>query len=211
MPRLGVLKRGVEQDYAVPAFSEFKARDQDLENREDAMEFQGETYLFNFSLVAITFAAVTALVMLIRQSMGSGLSRFDIHLIATYLSYGFTLAILALIPPLISLLNVSSQALWSISSIVALLIFIPMQMRVIVRRRIASKRPAPLVVKISWAVHWIGILVLMVNASGVLMQGAHLYAFSLTSSLAVVMFMFSRRVASVFGELPQDGFDPDRG
>ena len=35
------------------------------------MELPGETYLFNLSLIAVTFTAVSALVMLMRQTMGA--------------------------------------------------------------------------------------------------------------------------------------------
>jgi hypothetical protein len=47
------------------------------------VELTGETYLFNLSLLALTFAAVSALVMLLRQTMGGRLSYFDVYLIAT--------------------------------------------------------------------------------------------------------------------------------
>lgn len=44
------------------------------------MELPGGAYLLNLSLLAITFAAVSVLVMLVRWSMGGKLSNFDIHL-----------------------------------------------------------------------------------------------------------------------------------
>ena len=43
------------------------------------MDVPGEAYLFNLSLLAITFAAVSVLVMLMRQTMGGRLSNFDVH------------------------------------------------------------------------------------------------------------------------------------
>ena len=45
------------------------------------MEEPGSIYLFNLSLIAMTFTAVTALVMFLRQTMGGKLSNFDIYLI----------------------------------------------------------------------------------------------------------------------------------
>ena len=40
------------------------------------MDMPGETYLFNLSLLAVTFAAVSALVMLLRQVMGGRFTQF---------------------------------------------------------------------------------------------------------------------------------------
>jgi hypothetical protein len=53
------------------------------------MELPGETYLFNLSLIAVTFTAVSALVMLLRQTMGGKLSNFDVYLITSLISFGF--------------------------------------------------------------------------------------------------------------------------
>ena len=47
------------------------------------MELPGEVYLFNLSLIAVTFAVVSALVMIMRQTMGGSLSNFDVYLITT--------------------------------------------------------------------------------------------------------------------------------
>jgi hypothetical protein len=57
------------------------------------MELPGETYLFNLSLIAVTFTAVSALVMLMRQTMGGKLSNFDVYLITSYISFGFAVAL----------------------------------------------------------------------------------------------------------------------
>ena len=66
------------------------------------MELHGEAYLFNLSLLAITFAAVSVLVMLVRQTMGGRLSNFDIHLITSYIARGFVIAVAAILPSLVA-------------------------------------------------------------------------------------------------------------
>jgi hypothetical protein len=68
------------------------------------MEVPGETYLFNLSLIAVTFTAVTALVMLFRQTMGGKLSNFDIYLITSFISFGFAIAISAILLPWVAFL-----------------------------------------------------------------------------------------------------------
>lgn len=175
------------------------------------MELHGETYLYNLSLIAVTFTAVSALVMLMRQSMGGKLSNFDIHLITTYLSYGFVLSLLALLPPLIVLFEPGPVVLWSVSSAIAAAVFAPVLASIVLRRKRVSPQSAPWVVLASFFVHGLAIIVLVVNAAVLPWQGIHLYAAALTLSLATLMLTFVRRIASLFGEKPGDDWDPKLG
>ena len=75
------------------------------------MELPGETFLFNLSLLAITFSAVSVLVTLLRQTMGGELSKFDVYLVNAFVQQGFALAIAAILPPLIARFEVSMQGL----------------------------------------------------------------------------------------------------
>jgi len=175
------------------------------------MELPGQAYLFNLSLIAITFAAVSALVMLIRQSMGGGLTKYDIHLIASYISYGFVLSLIALLPPLISLFQLSPHTLWTVSSGFAVLIFGPVLASVIFRRAKASPHAVPVVVKASFYLHGFANILFLANAVIAPWQGIQLYAAALTLSVATVMWTFARRIASLFGDKLLEGFDPDRG
>jgi len=174
------------------------------------MELPGEAYLFNMSLLAMTFAAVSALVMLIRQSLGGDLSKFDIHLITTYISYGFVLSLIALLPPLVSFFMLPMNVVWTVSSCLAVLIFLPVLVSVMRRRRSASAKPAPVAVRISFVAHGAANLLFVVNAFVQPWQGIHLYAAALTLSIATAMWMFTRRIASLFGKMQTGGFDPDR-
>jgi hypothetical protein len=175
------------------------------------MELHGETYLFNLSLIAVTFTAVSVLVMLIRQVMGGKLSNFDIHLITTYLSYGFVLSLLALLPPLIALFDPGPVVLWSISSALAAAIFTPVLAGIVARRKKVSSQVIPFTVRSSFVVHGLAILLLLLNAVALPWQGLHLYATALTLSLATLMLTFVRRIASLFGGTTGEGWDPKRG
>ena len=57
------------------------------------MELHGEVYLFNLSLMAITFSAVSALITLLRQAVAGKLSNLDVFLVNAYVSHGFVVAI----------------------------------------------------------------------------------------------------------------------
>jgi hypothetical protein len=67
-------------------------------------------------LPSITFSAVSALVMLLRQTMGGKLSKFDVYLVIAFVQQVFALAIAAILPPLIARFEVSSAVLWTIAS-----------------------------------------------------------------------------------------------
>src|SRR5260221_9112892 len=99
------------------------------------MEMPGSTYLFNLSVVAMSFAAVSVLVMLIRQMMGGKLSNFDIHQIASYVGAGFMLTIAALLPSLISSFGFATAQMWALASGFAALLIAASTASVFAQRR----------------------------------------------------------------------------
>ena len=79
-------------------------------------DLPGEAYLLNLSLLAVTFAAVSVLVMLVRQTLGGKLSNFDIHLVTSYVARGFVIAFAALLPLMLDDFRLSPQVFWAITS-----------------------------------------------------------------------------------------------
>jgi hypothetical protein len=175
------------------------------------MELHGETYLFNLSLLAITFAAVSALVMLIRQTMGGKLSNFDIYLIASYVSCGFAQALAAILPPLVSLFELPKAALWAISSVLAAILIGGVIFNVVRLRRNVSPEPMASAQVLSLSMHGVAIIVFLINAAVLPWQGVHLFALAVTLSVAGVMWAFVRRVSSLLGDKPGEDWDPKRG
>ena len=80
------------------------------------IELPGAAYLYNLSLLAATVAVVSALVMVVRETMGGKLSKFDVYLLTTYISLGFVIAISAIVPPLVALFDPAPWALWLVAS-----------------------------------------------------------------------------------------------
>ena len=175
------------------------------------MELPGEAYLFNLSLIAISFAVVSALVMIMRQSMGGKMSLFDVYLISTYISWGFTQSLVALLPPLAALFEPAPRVLWAISSGLAAVIFAAVLASIVRWRLKASPEPIALAVKTSFSLHGVAILIFLANAAVEPWQGVHLFAAALTLSVASVMWAFVRRIASLFGVKPSKDWDPKRG
>ena len=83
------------------------------------MELPGSGYLYNLSVLAVTFATVSALVMLVRQTLGGKLSNFDIFLLRGFVSFSLFVAFAAILPPLVALSGAPARVLWPLTSAVA--------------------------------------------------------------------------------------------
>jgi hypothetical protein len=173
------------------------------------MELPGAEYLFTLSLVAITFTAVSVLVMLMRHSLGGRPSNFDIYLLTAYISFGFAQTLAGLTPALVMLADLSMNFRWIISSVIAaVLIGCALGQSVYLRSR-ASPQPMSYSVAGGFAIHAAMIVILLINA--VVWRDALFYAAPVTVSLATTMWLFVRRIASLFGDKPGDDWDPKRG
>lgn len=175
------------------------------------MELPGETYLYNLSLVALTFTAVSAVVMLIRQTLGGRLSNFDVYLIAAYTSFGFVQGLSAILPSLVAMFNPIPWTLWFIASGLAAIAIGSVLFATVKRRHIASPEPMSLAVALGFSVHGAAVFVLLINALIAPWQGAHLHAAAVTLSLSATMCMFVRRISSLQGDKPGEDWDPKRG
>ena len=174
-------------------------------------ELPGTTYLYNLSLIAVTFSAVSALVMLIRQSMGGKLSNFDIYLIVTYVSLGFVVAVAAVLPPLVALFAPSPTVLWGTASGLAAILVAAVVANSLASRRRAATVPMSSAVTAVFAGYWIAALLFAANAVVGPIQGVGVHAVASTLFLVVLMVAFVRRIASLLGDKPGDDWDPGRG
>ena len=175
------------------------------------MELHGEAYLFNLSLLAITFAAVSVLVMLIRQTMGGRLANFDVYLITTYIARGFVIAVAAILPSLIADFGLPSTMFWPAASGLAAVFFASVMATTQHQRSTITGGGLPRFLMFALTVHWISVLLLVANAAVPPLQGVGLFKAALTISLAMIMWTFVRRVASLVGDKPSEDWDPKRG
>jgi hypothetical protein len=174
-------------------------------------ELPGAIYLFNLSLLAVTFAVVSALVMLVRQTMGGRLTNFDVYLITSYVSFGFVIAFNAILPPLIFLFEPPPVVLWALGSgLAAILHGSVLANRIKLRRRV-SKEPMSWAVAGSFTTHGLVVLVLAVNAVVPSIQGVGPFAAALTVALAIMLWTFVRRISSLLGDKAGEDWDPKRG
>jgi hypothetical protein len=173
------------------------------------MESEGAGYLFNLSLLAVTFAAISVLVMLIRQTMGGKLTNFDVYLITSYIAIGFVIAIDAMLPPLISYYGMSLRCTWGVASALGAVLLAAVVATFQLRRRHVTGVKMPIAVLVTYSVHWIAAILLAANALS--FQLVSVFASALTLSMAVLMWTFVRRVSTLLGDRVGEDWDPSRG
>src|SRR5438552_18518932 len=76
------------------------------------------TYLYTLAALSITFVGFTALVVILRQTLGGELSRLDVLITRIFIQLGFMVAAGCMLPPLLMLFHVSGAWIWRFSSMV---------------------------------------------------------------------------------------------
>src|SRR6516225_9544483 len=69
-------------------------------------------YLYTLAALSITFVGFSALVIVLRQTLGGDLSRLDLLLTKIFVQLGFLVAGAALMPPLLALLQCPEPLVW---------------------------------------------------------------------------------------------------
>jgi hypothetical protein len=108
------------------------------------MEVKGAGLLYTLATLSVTFAGFAALLLMLRQSAGAGLSALDRFLARTVVGHFFWLAAGGIFPSVLSLYELPEQWVWRAS---ALLFGLPMLWLLLTyqRRRIAATgKAAPL-------------------------------------------------------------------
>lgn len=175
------------------------------------MGLPNEAFLLTFAGMAVTFSAVSALVTVMRQTMGGKLSSFDVYLVAAFSAHGFVLAIAALLPSLVSQYSGSAAVIWPISGVLAgsAMAFTTIHMQQL-RRKVASG-PMPVGMALTFAALWIGVGLFLLGAPLASARSPAVYATALTLCLATIMWMFVRRISSLLGKESRDDWDLSRG
>jgi hypothetical protein len=80
------------------------------------MEGAGANYLYALATLAMTFAGFCAIVIVLRQAIGKGLSGFHVLLTSLYLEAGLGTTAFCMLPPLLALCGVPQNVVWRTSS-----------------------------------------------------------------------------------------------
>jgi hypothetical protein len=80
------------------------------------MEIEGANYFYALAAVAMAFSAFSAIVVVIRQTLGAALTPFQLLLTRVLIEHGFLVALLSFLPMLLALFAMPHKLIWQISS-----------------------------------------------------------------------------------------------
>lgn len=131
------------------------------------MEIQGAGYFYALAATGMAFSAFSAIVIIIRQTMGSGLTPFQLALTRVFIEHGFYVALLSFSPMLLAIFELPHILIWRICSGAAALILAAWHLDYAFRRypAVRTKRH-PKFAYINWALTFCAVLVLICNAAG---------------------------------------------
>jgi hypothetical protein len=158
------------------------------------MELPGTGYLYNLTLISVTFAGFAALIAAFRQMVGGKLTKHDAFLIRSALIRSLIVIVCALLPPLLALFEIQASVIWRTSSFIAagLITVFTLVWPTIVRRN-ATNLPVSLTAKAYHLVQLLAALLLLPVALGALPQHAVGYfvaaltVFMITSWISVLL------------------------
>jgi len=108
------------------------------------MELPNSAYLYTLALVAIGFVGFSAIVLILRQSAGSALSSLDTIVARLFMTRGFMVTYLSLLPIALAAFDLSQSAVWRISSALAGVCLILMHVGYQILRGRITGEPTPL-------------------------------------------------------------------
>jgi len=158
------------------------------------MELPGTGYLYNLTLISVTFAGFAALIAAFRQMVGGQLTKHDAFLIRSALIRSLIVIVCALLPPLLALFDIQTSVVWRTSSFIAagLITVFTLVWPTIVRRN-ATSQPISLTAKAYHLVQLLAALLLLPVALGALPHHAVGYfvaaltVFMITSWISVLL------------------------
>ena len=132
------------------------------------MELPGTAYLYTMAILAMTFIGFSAIVMLLRQTLGRRLRVIDALIAHSYMEFGLILTLGAMLPPLLMFWDLSAAMVWRLSGGIVGLCLLVFGVTYPARRRAASHEPTPMYVRLNVGFVLLVSLTLLVTATGVL-------------------------------------------
>lgn len=151
-------------------------------------------YLYAVAAAGMSFAGLSVLTMILRQMLGGQMTRFDTFVARSWIQLGFLVTLGAILPPLLTLLELPAPMAWRISSGVMAIMLGGFALT-FPRRRLATK-PTPLPMPVITYVAALDIIALVLAANAAMVPVEHLsgaYAAAVTAILvdAAMWFLFA--------------------
>lgn len=108
------------------------------------MELPNAAYLYTLALIAIGYVGFTAIVLILRQSLGSALSSLDTLVARLFMVRGLVITYLSMMPMLLAAFELSHRTVWQVSSVLAGLSLVLVHVGYQVLRSRVTGDPTPL-------------------------------------------------------------------
>lgn len=161
-------------------------------------------YLYTLATLAVSFVGFSALVIILRQTLGGEMSRLDVLITRIFIQLGFLVAAGSMLPPLLSQFYTHEVLVWRVPSAVIGVPVLVFAATYPARRRAASGVHMPIPVWIDVCIIFSLGLVLMANAAGVVTGGgAGVYAAALSGILAVAAWAYLQALNTLLRHHPK--------
>lgn len=171
------------------------------------MDFVGASLLYTLATLMVTFAGFSALLLIVRQAAGAGLSSLDRFLTRTVVGHLFVLTAGALLPALLSLYELPDAWIWKCSAVIFGLPYLILLLTFPHRRLAATGRPTPRIVLVTFI--GLGSVSLITMIGYVVGDFAHkvaAYASALTVNFFALAFAFVIALDVILREPTDDKF-----
>jgi hypothetical protein len=161
---------------------------------QDAIVTPAESdYLFRLAALSLSFVGFSAIVVTLRGALGGELSDRHLRLVRLYIEGGLLVTALAVVPPLLKLVDVPDRIIWPLSSVAAGSIFTLVLLIQFRRRRTIEPGRFPAWVILIYALSMVAVAGLWFNVAGIpFAPNAGPYAVALTWALFIFGFIFVR-------------------
>ena len=132
------------------------------------MESPATSYLYTMAILGMSFMGFAAVVMLLRQTLGSHLRAFDTLFARVYMEFGLIATIGAMLPSLLMFWELPPAAVWRVSSSLLGISLLVFTVTYPARRRAASREPTPRYVRANLSILLMISLTFLLAATGVL-------------------------------------------
>jgi hypothetical protein len=165
------------------------------------MELPGTAYLYTIAVLGMTFIGFSAIVMLLRQTLGRKLRPFDVLFAHVYMEFGLIISIGAMLPPLFLFWDLSPAMAWRASSGLLGIPLLLFGLTYPARRRAASGEPTPLYVRANVAFELLISLTFLLTATGALQErSAAVFLTTLTVFLTFAVGTWLRALNLILGK-----------
>jgi hypothetical protein len=150
----------------------------------------------------MTFSGFSALIMVLRQTSGGGMSKYDAFLTTMYIQAGFLVSAGGLLPPMLAGTGwLGSMAVWRSASAVIAAPAALFLATYPARRRKASGTGLPAFARVNFALLLVALVALVLNAVGwPLAPGFGSYAGALTWLMLLTLNGYLQSLSVLFGQ-----------